>query len=69
MGTVLEPYSVDNQFHMLGFGGAPNYMDDQAENGKTLGCWNLNGKPYDKILGGKVTGTQEMLRTYHRSVM
>jgi len=48
----LQPYSVDNSFHMMGFGGAPNYMDDPEENGKTKGCWNLNGKPFESILGG-----------------
>lgn len=35
VGTVLEPYSLDNKFYMLGFGGAPSYMQDPKENGIT----------------------------------
>lgn len=69
VGSVLEPYSLDNKFHMLGFGGAPNYMEDPADNGKISKCWNLNGMQFANTLGGKVQGIPAMLKTYHNAVM
>jgi len=61
---VLEPYSLDKKFHVLGFGGEPNYMVDENENGKTSHCWNLNGQPFNNIESGKVRGTDDILTVY-----
>ena len=69
VGSVLEPYTIDGLFHLMGFGGQPLYMKNPAENLQTSYCWNLNGAPYEDILGGKVKNTAGMLTSYHHAVM
>lgn len=69
VGSALEPYTIDGLFHLMGFGGQPLYMKNPAESLQTSYCWNLNGAPYEDILGGKVKNTAGMLTSYHHAVM
>jgi len=67
VGSVLDPYTYDKKYHLVGFGGQPSYVEDPAENAKTSFCWNLNGKPYLNLLDAKVNLTEGMLSTYHKA--
>jgi hypothetical protein len=69
VGKVLEPYTLEDNFHMLGFGGQPGYLESPEENFQPHKCWNLTGKPWANILGAKTGSTSEMLRTYHNAIM
>ena len=67
--AVLKHYSYDHKFHLLGFGGAPQYLDDPAENGLNSRCWHLDGKPKnaETVFTSKIDGTMEMLATYRHA--
>lgn len=68
VGAVLEGYTFDQKFHATGFGGAPNYLEDELENGKNSKCWNLDGSPICNIVEAKVPGTTGILSTYRNAV-
>src|SRR4051794_6300554 len=47
VGKVVEPYAMNNQFAVFGFGGKPLFM-----NSNTIShCFNLNGQPDPRIAG------------------
>lgn len=54
VGSVLEGYTYDEKFHLLGFGGAPCYLIDKLESGKNQRCWNLDGSQFSSVIEAKV---------------
>jgi hypothetical protein len=69
VGCVLTDYIFDKKFHALGFGGAPNYLQDPEENGKNSRCWNLDGSPLSNLIDAKVDGVNGSLAAYQNAVL
>ena len=47
VGKIVEPYAMNNQFAVFGFGGIPRYMGSNS----VSHCFNLNGQP-NPIMSG-----------------
>jgi Copine len=47
VGKIIEPYALNSQFAVFGFGGIPRYMGAN----KPSHCFNLNGQPNPIMIG------------------
>lgn len=47
MGRVVEPYAVNDQFAVFGFGGIPRFLGSNS----ISHCFNMNGQNNPVIIG------------------